>query len=217
MRHLNELGLPAGNARMDVGNMENWVIKNKKADFHKIMQDCGVSEVVARCLVNKGLTETKEILSYLNPRFDSLHDPYLMKDIVKAVDLLTDKIEAGRKIRIIGDYDVDGVVATYILYRTLQRLGAAVDYEIPDRIKDGYGINCNMVSDASKAGVDTLLTCDNGIVAIEPVQMAKELGMTVIVTDHHNLYETEENETLLPPADAVVNPKIGRASCRERV
>lgn len=207
MRHLNELGLPAGNARMDVGNMENWVIKNKKADFHKIMQDCGVSEVVARCLVNKGLTETKEILSYLNPRFDSLHDPYLMKDIVKAVDLLTDKIEAGRKIRIIGDYDVDGVVATYILYRTLQRLGAAVDYEIPDRIKDGYGINCNMVSDALKAGVDTLLTCDNGIVAIEPVQMAKELGMTVIVTDHHNLYETEENETLLPPADAVVNPK----------
>ncbi|MBE5968569.1 MAG: single-stranded-DNA-specific exonuclease RecJ [Lachnospiraceae bacterium] len=187
--------------------MENWFIKNKKADFHRIMQECGVSEVIARCLVNKGFTEAKEIHSFLNPQFDSLYDPYLMKDVDKAVDILTEKIETGKKIRIIGDYDVDGIVATYILYRTLKRLGAAVDYEIPDRIEDGYGMNSRMISDASNDKVDTLLTCDNGIVAMEQVQMAKELGMTVIVTDHHSLYETEDNKFILPPADAVVNPK----------
>lgn len=191
--------------------MENWVIKNKKADFNRIVQECGVSEVIARLLVNKGLTEQKEISRYLNPRLDSLYDPYLMKDIAKAVDLLTDKIAAGKKIRIIGDYDVDGVVATYVLYRTLQELGAKVDYEIPDRIKDGYGINIEMVIAAHQDQVDTLLTCDNGIVAIEQVQKAKELGMTVIVTDHHNLYESEEGETILPPADAVVN--TNRTDC----
>lgn len=187
--------------------MENWVIKNKKADFTKIMQECGVSEVIARLLVNKGLIEQKEIHVFLNPRMDSLHDPYFMKDISKAVDLLAGKIRSGKKIRIIGDYDVDGVVATYVLYRTLKKLGAMVDYEIPDRIKDGYGINSNMVSAAFKDNVDTLLTCDNGIVAMEQVQMAKELGMTVVITDHHNLYETEEGETVLPQADAVVNTK----------
>lgn len=185
--------------------MENWVIKNKKADFNRIVQECGVSEVIARLLVNKGLTEQNDIIRYLHPRMDSLYDPYLMKDITKAVDILTDKIAAGKKIRIIGDYDVDGVVSTYVLYRTLRKLGATVDYEIPDRIKDGYGINIEMVIAASQDQVDTILTCDNGIVAIEQVQKAKELGMTVIVTDHHHLYESEDGEIALPPADAVVN------------
>jgi len=185
--------------------MENWVIKNKKADFNRIVQECGVSEVIARLLVNKGLTEQKEIIRYLNPRMDSLYDPYFMKDIAKAVTILTDKIATGKKIRIIGDYDVDGVVATYVLYRTLRKLGATVDYEIPDRIKDGYGINIEMVLAAHQDQVDTILTCDNGIVAIEQVQKAKELGMTVIVTDHHNLFETDDGEIILPPADAVVN------------
>ncbi|NLP35796.1 MAG: single-stranded-DNA-specific exonuclease RecJ [Clostridiales bacterium] len=185
--------------------MENWVIKNKKADFNRIIQECGVSEVLSRLLVNKGLTEQMEINAYLNPEIDSLYDPYLMKDIAKAVELLIDKIKLGKKIRIIGDYDVDGIVATYVLFRTLKKLGASVDYEIPDRIKDGYGINNSMVTAAFEDKVDTLLTCDNGIVALEQVQMAKELGMTVIITDHHNLYETEEGEIILPQADAVVN------------
>lgn len=186
--------------------MEKWVIKNYVADFNSIMEQCGVSEVVARCLVNKGLTKSNEINAYLNPDIKNLYDPFLMKDIKKAVDILTDKISSNKSIRIIGDYDVDGIVSTYILYQTLSKLGAHVDYEIPDRIKDGYGINSNMVRDAFNDNIDTILTCDNGIVAMEEIQTAKDLGMTVIVTDHHSLYENDEGDMLLPPADAVINP-----------
>lgn len=186
--------------------MENWVIKNYVADFNSIMVECGVSEVIARCLVNKGLTEPDEINAYLNPDINNLYDPFLMKDIDRAIDILTDKISCKRTIRIIGDYDVDGIISTYVLYQTLSKLGALVDYEIPDRIKDGYGINSNMVREAFNDNIDTILTCDNGIVAMEQIQMAKDLGMTVIVTDHHNLYEDDEGVKLLPPADAVINP-----------
>ncbi|NLK28570.1 MAG: single-stranded-DNA-specific exonuclease RecJ, partial [Clostridiales bacterium] len=187
--------------------MENWFIKNKKADFKKIMQECGISEVIARCLVNKGLTEPEEINAYLHPKIEHLHDPYAMKDMQKSVAILAEKIRDRSKIRIIGDYDVDGVISTYVLYRTLKELGAAVDYEIPDRIMDGYGININMVKAAHENQIDTILTCDNGIVAMEQIRYAKELGMTVIVTDHHNLYETEDSEVVLPEADAIINPK----------
>ena len=155
-------------------NMENWVIKNKKADFDRITKQCGISEVVARCLVNKGFEEPEEITAFLNPKKDDMYNPLLMKDMIKACDILSDKIKSGKKIRIIGDYDVDGVVATYVLYRTLIKIGANVDYEIPDRIKDGYGININMVDVAHLEQVDTLLTCDNGIVAMEQVDRAKE-------------------------------------------
>jgi len=183
------------------------VIKNKKADFSKIMSECGVSEVLARCLVNKGLEEPEEINAFLNPFVNQLNDPFIMKDMKKACDILSDKIHLGKKIRIIGDYDVDGVIATYILYRTLTKIGANVDYEIPDRIKDGYGINLQMVEAAHQDMVDTLLTCDNGIVAIEQTELAKEYGMTVIITDHHSLLETENKEVQLPRADAVLNPK----------
>ncbi|HHX11195.1 MAG TPA: single-stranded-DNA-specific exonuclease RecJ [Clostridiales bacterium] len=186
--------------------MGNWVIKNYVADFNSIMEQCGVSEVVARCLVNKGFTEPDEINTYLNPDINNLNDPFLMKDTEKAVVILTDKISSNKAIRIIGDYDVDGVVSTYVLYQTLSKLGALVDYEIPDRIKDGYGINSNMVREAFNDNIDTILTCDNGIVAMDAIQMAKDMGMTVIVTDHHNLYENDEGELLLPPADAVINP-----------
>ncbi|NLZ83973.1 MAG: single-stranded-DNA-specific exonuclease RecJ [Clostridiales bacterium] len=186
--------------------MENWVIKNYTADFNSIMEKCGVSEVVARCLVNKGLTEPDEINAYLNPDINNLYDPLLMKDIEKAVDILIDKIGSNKAIRIIGDYDVDGVISTYVLYQTLSKLGALVDYEIPDRIKDGYGINSNIVKEAFNDNIDIILTCDNGIVAMDVIQMAKDMGMIVIVTDHHNLYEDDEGKTLLPPADAVINP-----------
>lgn len=187
--------------------MENWVIKNRKADFTRIMNECGVSEVLARCLVNKGLEEPEDIFHYLNPDISDLYDPLLMKDIKKACDILADKIRKGKRIRIIGDYDVDGVIATYILLRTLSMLGANVDYEIPDRIKDGYGMNVNMVEMAYQEQVDTILTCDNGITAMDPVSMAKDFGMTVIITDHHSLAQSEEGEIDIPQADAVVNPK----------
>ncbi len=188
-------------------SMENWVIKNKKSDFNRIMSECGVSEVLARCLVNRGYEETGEIKKYLYPGLDQLHDPFLMKDMEKACGILKNKIKEGCRIRIIGDYDVDGVVSTYLLYRTLNILGAKVDYDIPDRIKDGYGINIRMVEAAREAGVDTLLTCDNGIVAMDQILAAKKYGMTVIVTDHHSLVELESGEVLLPEADAILNPK----------
>lgn len=186
--------------------MENWVIKNIKADFEDIMEKCGISEVLARCLVNRGLEDPDEINSFLNPSLDNLYDPFLLKDMEKACNILEEKINSGKKIRIIGDYDVDGIVATYILYITLKKLGAIVEYDIPDRIEDGYGINIRMVDDAKDSDVDTLLTCDNGIVAMDQIKRAKEYGMTVIVTDHHNLYETEDDGVRLPDADAVINP-----------
>lgn len=186
---------------------ENWVIKNRKADFQKIMAECGVSEVLARCLVNRGYEEADKIRDYLYPSLSGLHDPFLMKDMEKACVILKEKVRAGCKIRIIGDYDVDGVVSTCLLYRTLTMLGADVDYDIPDRITDGYGINIRMVEAAREAGVDTLLTCDNGIVAMEQVLAAKSYGMTVIVTDHHNLLCPEEGRVVLPEADAIINPK----------
>ncbi|MGB4658347.1 MAG: single-stranded-DNA-specific exonuclease RecJ [Mobilitalea sp.] len=187
--------------------MEKWVIKNKKADFDKIVKECGVSEVIARCLVNKGLEEPEEINLFLNPKLSDMHDPFLLKDVSKACNILIGKIKENKKIRIIGDYDVDGVISTYVLYRTLKSVGAQVDYEIPDRIKDGYGINIQMVEAAHLAGIDTILTCDNGIVAIDQVELAKQYHMTVIITDHHNLFETEEDGIQLPQADAVINPK----------
>ena len=124
-----------------------------------------------------------------------------------AYDILLNKIRKRKKIRIIGDYDVDGITSTYILYRTLSKLKGKVDYEIPDRVDDGYGINIRMVKDAYEQGVDTILTCDNGIVANEQISLAKEYGMTVIITDHHSLAESDEGEEILPMADAIINPK----------
>jgi len=187
--------------------MENWVLKNKKADYELIMKECGVSPVIARCLVNKGLTTVEQIKSYLHPGFNNQHDPFLLKDMKEACAILSEKIKQGKKIRIIGDYDVDGVVSTYILYRTLIRLGAFVSYDIPDRIMDGYGINVRMVEDAYNDQIDTILTCDNGIAAIEQIKLAKQYNMTVIVTDHHSLIKTESDEIILPSADAVINPQ----------
>lgn len=192
--------------------MERWVIKNRTADFKLISQSCGISEVLARCLVNKGMTEPEQIMDYLYPKLEGLHSPLSMKGMKEAVAILADKIHAGKKIRIIGDYDVDGVVATYVLYRTLRSLGAKVDYVIPDRIKDGYGINIRMVEEAHQDQVDTILTCDNGIVAMDQTKRAKDYHMTVIITDHHSLAQNEEGEELLPPADVILNPKQSACS-----
>lgn len=210
--------------------MERWVLKNFKEDFSSIMEKHKVSEVVARLVTNRKHTGEDMIKEYLNPKLDNLHNPMEMKDMDIAIKLLQQKLKEKKKIRIVGDYDVDGVTSTYILYKALLRCGGNVDYEIPDRIKDGYGININIIQTAYEDGVDTLLTCDNGISAIEQVEKAKELGMTVIVTDHHDLLYQEiaaEEEVcladamtvacekdlkvyrryLLPSADAVVNPK----------
>ena len=190
--------------------MEKWVLKNKKADFAAMMKQYKISEVIARLLVNRNQKEEKDIEVFLHPDLVHLHNPLLMKDMVKACDILTDKIKCGKKIRIVGDYDVDGVASTYVLYTALKNCKASVDYEIPDRIKDGYGINMNIIEAASQDGIDTILTCDNGISAKEQIDEAKNKGMTVIITDHHDvpfMEEGDRKEYIIPGGDAVVNPK----------
>ena len=189
---------------------ERWVLKNKKADFSDLTSRYNISEVLARLLTNRDILEEKDISIFLEPELKSLHNPLLMKDLKEACDILEEKIRQGRKIRIVGDYDVDGVVSTYILYHALTSLPAQVDYEIPDRIKDGYGINLNIIEAAAKNGIDTIITCDNGISAIEQIKKGKDLGMTVIITDHHDIpYIMEEEKKIykLPQGDAVVNMK----------
>ncbi|OOM16303.1 single-stranded-DNA-specific exonuclease RecJ [Clostridium saccharobutylicum] len=189
---------------------ERWFIKNKKADYKYMASKYGITELMSKLIVNRDIVDDEMIKSYINPSIDKLRNPREMKDIEKAVDILRNKIDSNKKIRIVGDYDVDGVISVYILYTALKRCNANVDYEIPDRIKDGYGINKNIITEAKKDGVDTILTCDNGISAIEPIKYAKELGMTVIVTDHHDIPFIEENENrvfIKSEADAIINPK----------
>ncbi len=183
--------------------MEKWFIKNRKADFDLIARTFGISPVLARLAVNRGVSSNEELERYLRPLMDHLHSPHLMKDMDKACEILKVKIAEGKTIRIIGDYDVDGVMSTYILYSALHKCGAKVDYEIPDRIKDGYGINIQIVEAAAEDGIDTILTCDNGIAAREQVRFAKEKAMTVLITDHHDIPIGEP----LPSADTIVNPK----------
>lgn len=194
-----------------------WMLHAKKADFNKIAETYHISPVTARIIRNRGIQEMEAIGSYLHGTVGELGDPHLLPDMDRAVEILRNKIEEGKKIRIVGDYDIDGVCSTYILYRALTRTGARADYEIPDRIKDGYGINELIIQAASEDGIDTILTCDNGIAAVSQIGLAKELGMTVVVTDHHDILTEkvpdgeeeggEEGREVLPPADAIVNPK----------
>lgn len=190
---------------------ERWFIKNKKMDYKYMASKYGITELMSRLIVNRDITDDSLIRSYINPEFSMLHEPRDMKDMDKAVEIILHKIENKKKIRIIGDYDVDGVISVYILYSALKRCNADVDYEIPDRIKDGYGVNVNIIRKAKEDGIDTIVTCDNGISAIEPIKMAKELGMTVIVTDHHDIPFIEDedgNRTVIrSEADAILNPK----------
>ena len=183
--------------------MEKWFIKNKKADFDLIARNFGISPVLARLAVNRGVSSGEELEKYLRPLMKHLHNPHRMKDMDKTCEILKRKIAEGKRIRIIGDYDVDGVMAAYILYRALTKCGARADYEIPDRIKDGYGINIQIVEAAAFDEIDTIITCDNGIAAREQVTFAKKMGMTVLITDHHDIPIGEP----LPPADTIVNPK----------
>ncbi|AOR22875.1 single-stranded-DNA-specific exonuclease RecJ [Clostridium taeniosporum] len=190
---------------------ERWFIKNIKADYKNIAKKYGISELISKLMINRNIINDDIIRNYINPNYENLYDPYEMKDMKKAINILKEKIEYKKRIRIIGDYDVDGVISVYILYIALKRCGANVDYEIPDRIKDGYGINEKIILEAKNDGIDTLLTCDNGISAIEQIKYAKELGMTVIVTDHHDIpFVEEENQTrkfISSEADAIINPK----------
>ena len=189
---------------------EKWMIAAKRADFQGIAKKYGIDPVIARLIRNRDVVDDKEIDEYLNGSIEALPSPWLFKDMERAVELLTLKIRQGKPIRIIGDYDIDGVVSTYILLRGLTRLGARVDTYIPDRIADGYGIHLPLIEKALEDGIDTVLTCDNGIAAREEIAYAKSQGMTVIVTDHHEVpfeLEGEEKKEILPPADAVINPK----------
>ena len=187
----------------------------KKADFYGIAERFGISPVMARLLRNRNLITDEEIKEYLTGDLSGLHDPYLMAGMEEAVDVILDKIDLGEKIRVIGDYDIDGVNATYILVKGLRSLEADVDWDIPDRMKDGYGMNISMVQKAFEAGIDTIVTCDNGIAAYEAVSHAKSLGMTVVVTDHHQVPYVENADGTqtekLPPADAVIDPH--RSDC----
>lgn len=185
---------------------EIWMLQTKRADFGAIAEHFGIDPVTARVIRNRGIEGMENIERYLYGNLDGLYSPWLLKDMKPAVEILKQKMAAGKRIRIVGDYDIDGVCSTYILYTALRRLGAEADYAIPDRIKDGYGINESIIREAHEDGIDTILTCDNGISAFSQISLAKEFGMTVIVTDHHEVPLDGETE-VIPLADAVVNPK----------
>jgi len=221
-------------------NKEIWMVQTKRADFNGLAMRLGVSPVAVRVMRNRGLVEEEEMRKYLYGTLDDLYDPRLMKGMEQAVELVMRKLKEGKHLRIIGDYDIDGVCSTYILLKGFKRaaeklaqdclavpgqdsawtgnteengtelgkgrMNAMIDYEIPDRIKDGYGINESIIRQAAADGVDTLVTCDNGIAALREVSIAKQLGMTVVVTDHHEV-PVDEYGQILPPADAVVDPK----------
>ena len=190
--------------------MERWVLLRKGADFEEIGKKYQISPRLACLIRNRDVIGEEAVDRYLNGTISDLYDGMLMKDMDKAIDILKEKILEDKKIRVIGDYDIDGVNATYILLEGLERLGADVDSDIPDRISDGYGLNRHLVERAYEAGVDTLITCDNGIAAADEIAYGKEMGMTVIVTDHHEVPFDEhdgEKRYRIPPADAVMDPK----------
>lgn len=189
---------------------EKWVVSAKGADFKAIGEHFGIDPVIARIMRNRGLTDLDEMEYYLHGNEKDLIDPHLLKDVDLAAEIILKKVKEQKKIRIIGDYDIDGIQSTYILYCALKRIGTEADYVIPHRIRDGYGMNEHLVTQAAEAGIDTILTCDNGISAIDQIHLAKELGMTVVVTDHHEVPYIEENgvrREKISEADAIVNPK----------
>ena len=196
---------------------EIWMLQTKRADFNGLAAKLGVSPVAVRIMRNRGIETEADMHRYLYGTVEELYDGGLMKDMGTAVAILVEKLRAGKHVRIIGDYDIDGVCSAYLLLTGLRRAAMAVrnaagadwnvDYEIPDRIKDGYGINESIIRQAAADGVDTIITCDNGIAARSEIALAKEFGMTVIVTDHHEVPVDADGGQIVPPADAVVNPK----------
>ncbi|MBF8983372.1 single-stranded-DNA-specific exonuclease RecJ [Lutibacter sp. B2] len=191
--------------------MQKWILKNSKADYKKLSSNFGVSELICKIIINRNIKDFKLIDSFINPDINKFHNPRGMKDMELGVNRIKESIYKRLKIRICGDYDQDGTSSVITFYNGLKRCGANVDYVIPHRVMDGYGINERIIEEAKRDGIDVIITCDNGISAAEPVKLAKELGMSVIVTDHHDIpyveNEKEEKEYFLPEADAVINPK----------
>lgn len=190
--------------------MEKWVVTAKGADFQEIGKTFGIDPVIARLIRNRDVVGDEAVRQYLFGTIEELPSPWLLKDMKKAAKIIKEKVKQKKKIRIIGDYDIDGVTSTYILIHCFQKIGAQADTYIPDRVADGYGIHEHLIKKALEDEIDTIVTCDNGIAASAEIAMAKEAGMTVIVTDHHEIpyKETEKGrEYLIPPADAVINPK----------
>lgn len=196
--------------------MAKWFVAAKKADFNQIAEQFGISPVLARIIRNRDVIGEEQIRKYLSGTLDELYDPQLLKGMNQTIPLLQQKIKEKKRIRVIGDYDVDGICSAFILKKGLKTCGAAVDTAIPHRMKDGYGLNEHLVEEAWQDGIDTIITCDNGIAAAAQVALAKEHGMTVVVTDHHEIpYEERADENggpsvrryILPPADVVIDPK----------
>lgn len=190
--------------------MEKWFVMSKKADFERLGALYGISPVTARLIRNRDVVEEEAFYKYLKGSISDLYNPHLLKDVELLTDTLTEKIKDKKTIRIIGDYDIDGVMSSYVLFKGLKKCHAAVDVQIPHRMTDGYGINESIIEEAHRDGIDTILTCDNGIAAISEIAYAKSLGMTVLVTDHHEIpYEESDGEKryLRSEADAIVNPK----------
>lgn len=189
--------------------MKQWVVINKRADFKAIGERFGIDQVTARIIRNRDISEEEEIREFLDGGLKELKDPHLLYEAGLLVKILTEKIKDRKHIRIIGDYDIDGVMSTHILRRAIKRCQGNVSVQIPDRMKDGYGLNMSLVERAYQDGVDTILTCDNGIAAMEEIKRGKELGMTILVTDHHEIPFVEEDgerNYLRSKADAIVNP-----------
>ncbi len=191
-----------------------WMVYAKKADFKQIASEYGIDQVLARIIRNRDICGSKDIDMYLNGNLNDIHNPHSMKDADKFVDIITKKIEEHKPVRIIGDYDIDGICSIYILFCGLKAAGADVDYVVPHRINDGYGINGHLIDNAINEGIDTIVTCDNGIAAYNQVRYAKDNGITMIVTDHHDVpFEIKDDKKvyIVPLADAVINPK--QADC----
>lgn len=189
---------------------KRWVVSAKKADFNAIAKKYGISPYLARIIRNRDIISDDDIDMFLNGTIAMMHDPSLLKDVDIASDIMKDAVMAGAPIRIVGDYDIDGVCASYILKKGLEAFGAVVDVTLPDRIKDGYGINEDIIQKAADDGIELIVTCDNGIAASKEIELAIQLGMSVIVTDHHEIPYEEcdgKRKYILPPADAIVDPK----------
>ena len=185
---------------------EKWLVAAKKADFNEWANVFHISPVLARIIRNRDVIDTEQVRVYLQGAMEDCHSPWMLYGMEQAVELICKQVGAGVKIRVIGDYDVDGICSSYILTEGLRLFGADVDTAIPHRIKDGYGLNEQLIQEAYEAGISCIITCDNGIAASEQIATAKNLGMTVIVTDHHEV-PFEESGQILPPADVVIDPK----------
>lgn len=190
--------------------MQKWMVTAKRADFNQIAEEFGIDPVTARLIRNRDVIGRNAITEYLYGTRRDMHSPWLLKDMERIVEILNRKVDTGCSIRIIGDYDIDGIMSTYILLQGLKKAGARVDFVIPHRMSDGYGINERLIEEAYEQGINTIITCDNGIAAYHQIELAKKLGITVLVTDHHEVPFEEKDgvrSEILPPADAVVNPR----------